>query len=260
MPTLTSADGTAIAYDITGDGPLLITVFGATCFRQFMPVLDDVKKFATSFRVINYDRRGRGDSGDTQPWSLEKEIDDIRALIQANGGSAMIYGHSSGAVLALEAALRLPDLITHVMVYDAPYCHDEAEVARYAQLRTTVDALLDKGEHKKALRTFLLNIGMPKPFVYLLPLMPGYRTMLRLAPTLRYDMTLTKDTPPLTRLSAITQPALLMVGAKNGPGTRAVHHQLSEALPHAMSRQIEGQDHMVNINTILPVVDEFLQT
>lgn len=111
MNTVQSNDGTTLAYDIYGDGPPLIFITGASCFRNFMPVLKDAKAFAKEFAVYNYDRRGRGDSTDTAPYAIEREIEDIAALIDVAGGKANLYGHSSGAVLALEAALRLPGKI-----------------------------------------------------------------------------------------------------------------------------------------------------
>src|SRR5687767_14966693 len=114
MQTIQSKDGTTLAYDVYGSGPALIYITGASCFRNFMPVVQDAKAFAHEFTVYNYDRRGRGDSTDTQPYAIEREVEDIEALIDAAGGKASLYGHSSGAVLALEAALRLGDKIDKV--------------------------------------------------------------------------------------------------------------------------------------------------
>lgn len=101
MRTTTSRDGTVLAYDVYGSGPALIYITGAICFRSFMPIVQDAKAFAKEFTVYNYDRRGRGDSGNTLPWSVAGEVEDIEALIDAAGGKAYLYGHSSGAVLAL---------------------------------------------------------------------------------------------------------------------------------------------------------------
>lgn len=259
MPTVASKDGTEIAYDIHGEGLLMLCVFGATCHRNFLPIKDDVKKFSKQFRVINYDRRGRGDSGDSSTWSLEKEIEDIEALIQANGGKAIIYGHSSGAVLALEAALRLPYLVDRVVVYDASYVADDNEAQEYAKLRSKIAAYLEAGKYKKALNTFLVEIGMPKLFVYALPLMPGYKKLVKLAPTLAYDMELTKSTPPLSCLKNLKTPALIMAGAKNGPSILSVHKQITEAIDGCESHVVAGQDHMVDINSIMPYVSRFVE-
>lgn len=134
MKIARSKDGTTIAYDVYGSGPALIYITGASCFRSFMPVAQDARAFAKEFTVYNYDRRGRGDSGDTPPWAVEREVEDIAALIDAAGGTASLYGHSSGAVLALEAALRLGDKVRRLVLYDASYVHDEAERVEYRQL------------------------------------------------------------------------------------------------------------------------------
>ena len=111
MKTTKSKDGTTLAYDVYGSGPALIYITGASCFRSFIPIVQDAKAFASEFTVYNYDRRGRGDSGNTLPYSLEREVEDIEAMIDAAGGKAYLYGHSSGAVLALEAAMRLGDKV-----------------------------------------------------------------------------------------------------------------------------------------------------
>lgn len=115
MGTVESRDGTTLAYDIYGSGPALIYITGASCYRSFFPVVQDAKAFAKQFTVYNYDRRGRGDSTDTQPYAIDREVEDIEALIDAAGGRASLYGHSSGAVLALEAALLLGEKIDKCM-------------------------------------------------------------------------------------------------------------------------------------------------
>ena len=107
MEFTTSRDGTLIAYDVRGDGPPLIYITRATCWRKFFPVARDSTTFASAFRIVTYDRRGRGDSGDVAPWSVDREVEDIEALIETLGGKAFLYGHSSGAVLAMQAALQL---------------------------------------------------------------------------------------------------------------------------------------------------------
>ncbi|WP_230873961.1 alpha/beta fold hydrolase [Paenibacillus woosongensis] len=174
MNTTQSKDGTTLAYDVYGSGPALIYITGASCYRSFKPVVHDAKVLATSFTVYNYDRRGRGDSGNTLPYSLEREIEDIEAMIDVAGGTAYVYGHSSGAVLALEAALRLGGKVRKVAMYDASYVHDEKEKVEYHQLSQTVHKLLDDGNNAEAMQTFLKGIGMPRVFVWLLPLLSGF--------------------------------------------------------------------------------------
>jgi pimeloyl-ACP methyl ester carboxylesterase len=259
MHTTKSRDGTTLAYDVYGSGPALIYVTGASCFRSFRPVLQDAKAFAQEFTVYNYDRRGRGDSGDTPPYSIEREVEDIDAMIDAAGGKANLYGHSSGAVLALEAALRMPGKVHKVVMYDPSYVHDEAEKATYSQLSQKVQRLLDSGKNREAMRTFLKGIGMPSIFVWLLPLFPGWKTMVALAPTLTYDIALTKDLPPVDRATQITVPTQIVVGEKSPAGLHDVANQLTKAVPGAKFEQLPGQNHMVSAKALLPVLSRFLK-
>lgn len=254
MRIATSKDGTELAYDVCGDGPALVYITGATCFRRFRPIVGDIRVFATRFTVYNYDRRGRGDSGDVQPYAIEREVDDIAAIIDAAGGRAILYGHSSGAALALEAAARMPDKIDRVVIYDAAYVHDEVERAAYAELAATVRTLLAEAKNARALKTFLRGIGMPSAFVALLPLFPGWTTMKALAPTLMYDIAITEARPPVERFERIQVPVNVVVGEKNPPGMHQVARELAAAIPHASYWVLSGQDHMVSAKTLLPVL------
>ena len=259
MQTTRSQDGTTLAYDVYGSGPALIYITGATCFRSFKPILKDAKTFAQEFTVYNYDRRGRGDSGDTRPYAMEREVEDVEAMIDAAGGNANLYGHSSGAVLALEAALRMPGKVDKVAVYDASYVHDEAEKASYGQLRQEVQRLLKAGRNGDALKTFLKGIGMPGMFVGLLPLFPGWSTMVALAPTLVYDIALTEDLPPVDRAARVTVPTQIIVGEKSPASVHDVATQLTGAVPNAEFVQLPRQNHMVSPQALLPSLSRFLK-
>ncbi len=259
MKTTQSKDGTTLAYDVYGSGPALIYITGASCFRSFKPILDDAKKFAEEFTVYNYDRRGRGDSGDTLPYAVEREIEDVEALIDAAGGRANLYGHSSGAVLALEAALHLSHKVDKVVMCDPSYVHDETEKATYGQLSQTVQGLLDSGKNKRAMKTFLKGIGMPRLFVWILPFFPGWKTMAALAPTLAYDIALTKDLPPVDRAAQITVPTQIVVGEKSPAAIHNVAKQLTNAIPNAKFKELAGQDHMVSAKALLLVLSRFLK-
>lgn len=259
MQTTKSKDGTTLAYDIYGNGPALIYITGASCFRSFGPIVQDAKVFSNEFTVYNYDRRGRGDSGNTLPYSVEKEVEDIEAMIDAAGGKAYLYGHSSGAVLALEAALKLKSKINKVVIYDPSYVHSEAEKISYGKLSKEVIKLIKEGKNAKAMKHFLVGIGMPKIFVFLLPLFPGWRKMVALAPTLEYDINLTKDLPPLERVSEIKVPVRIVVGEKSPEGVQEVGELLEKVIPGATIVKILGQDHMVNAKVLLPVLSNFLK-
>ena len=131
----TSSDGTRLAYEVRGDGPPLVYVTGAVCHRTFGPVRSGAAVLAREFRVLTYDRRGRGDSEDGPAWSLEREVEDISALVDALGGSAAVYGHSSGAVLAMHAASRLPEKVSRVVLYDASWAADESDAESRRRIR-----------------------------------------------------------------------------------------------------------------------------
>jgi len=257
MNTVTSKDGTVLAYDIYGKGQPLIYITGATCFRTFKPIVHDAKIFGNEFAVYNFDRRGRGESGDTQPYSIEREIDDIEAMIDEAGGRALLYGHSSGAILALEAATKLKDKIEKIVVYEPPYVHSEVEQANHEKFSQSVLKLLAFGKHKQSLKAFLNGIGMPGLFVRLLPFFPGWKSMCSLAPTLAYDLELSKDFPPLEKFKEIQISTLVLVGSKSSERIRAVGSQIATASPHINFKEIAGQDHMIPAKVLLPIFTRF---
>lgn len=259
MNTVKSKDGTTLAYDVYGKGAPVIFITGAICSRNFFPVKADAKIFAKEFSLYNYDRRGGGDSGDNPPYSIEKEIEDIEALIDAAGGSAYVYGHSSGAVLALEAALRLPNKVRKIILCDASYVFDEAEKKEYAALQDEVSGLLASGKHKEALQRFLLGIGMPKLFAFFLPIMPGWKRMKALAPTLKYDMLLTQDFFPRERAASLNAEVHILCGEKNTEKMKGVANGLAEAIPKSRITILSDQDHMVSAKVIMPFLVEFFR-
>lgn len=254
-----SKDGTRLAYDVYGSGPALIYITGASCFRSFKPVVDDAVAFSKEFTVYNYDRRGRGDSGNTLPWSLEREVEDIEAMIDAAGGRAYLYGHSSGAVLSLEAALRLGNKVQKIFLYEASYVNDETEKEEYALLRKGITQLLAEGKNKEAMRGFLKGIGMPGFFVFLLPIIPGWKKMVALAPTLAYDMELTRDVSPVKRASKINIPTQVVVGGESSWRIKDVGRQLAGAIPKAKFEEVAGEDHMVSAKKLLPLLVKFFK-
>lgn len=256
MKTVISKDGTRIAYDTEGAGPVLVYVTGATCHRRYFPIRGDVKEFAKSFTVVSYDRRGRGDSGDTLPYAPLREVEDLEALIDAMGGSAFVYGHSSGAVVGLEAALALGSKVAGLAVYDTPYVHDEAARVSYAEVGAKVLGHLAKGENAQALQAFLLGIGVPKPFVWLLPMFPGWKTLKALAPTLAYDIELTRDLPPVDRFRAIDRPVRILFGEKSPASMRSVAESLGASLANSDIRMVPGVDHMVPAKILVPLLRE----
>ena len=144
-------------------------------------------------------------------------------------------------------------------MYDASYAHDESEQSSYNQLSQQVHQLLQAGKNGQAMTTFLKGIGMPKVFVYLLRFMPGWKTMAALAPTLAYDIALTRDLPPLDRAAQVCVPVQVMVGEKSPAGLHEVARQLSKAIPGATFVQLGGQDHMASAKALLPELVRFLK-
>jgi pimeloyl-ACP methyl ester carboxylesterase len=252
VSTTISHDGTTIAYEVTGQGPPLVYVTGAICHRTFRPIRQGAAVLSQSFQVLSYDRRGRGDSTDTAPWSLDREVEDLEALIDAIGGRAFLYGHSSGAVLALHATRRLAPKVQGVVLYDASWAADEADAARYATVCAEVEAVLDQGRGGAAIKRFLVGIGMPRLFTALLPFMPGWRRLVALAPTLRYDMALTAAPPPLDVAAMVRVPTHVMVGERSPEELHRVADALGASIPGATRETLAGQDHMVSAKVLLP--------
>jgi pimeloyl-ACP methyl ester carboxylesterase len=187
MRTVRSDDGTAIAYDSSGTGPALILVDGAMCTRVSGSKPELVKLLSADFTVYSYDRRGRGDSGDTQPYAVEREIADIRALADAAGGAAYLYGHSSGASLALEAALAIGGtIISKLALYDAPYNDDPRAVQAWRRYLADLAGLLADGRNGDAVARFMAHMGILPGHIEGMRQGPGWAGLGAVAPALAY--------------------------------------------------------------------------
>jgi pimeloyl-ACP methyl ester carboxylesterase len=262
MPTVTSADGTTIGYETLGSGPALILVDGAMCYRDFGPARPLARALSTDFTVHLYDRRGRGESGNTLPWSATREIEDLSALLDAAGGQAYLMGCSSGAVLAADAANHLPG-ITKLALYEPPFIVDNTHEPRPATFVADTEALIARDDRSAALKKFMRHVGMPALMVNLMALTPPWRKLKAVAPTLPYDLHILGDTGrgvPLNpgRWAAVTSPALVMDGGKSPQYMRNAARALSEALPKAEYRTLPDQTHMVKAAAVAPVVKDFL--
>jgi pimeloyl-ACP methyl ester carboxylesterase len=262
MPTVTSADGTTIAYETLGTGPALLLVDGAMCYRDFGPARALAAAFADDYTVHLYDRRGRGASGDTAPWSPDREIDDLAALLQAAGGHAHLLGCSSGAVLAADAASRLTGF-HKVALYEPPFIVDDTRAPREPTFTADTEALLARGDRSGALKKFMKHVGMPAPMVHVMSLTPPWKKLKAVAPTLPYDLRILGDTgsgTPLDpdRWAGLSAPVLVLDGGKSPQYMRNAAKALSEALPKATYRTLPGQTHMVKAAALAPAVKEFL--
>lgn len=260
MEKVRSKDGTTIAFDLLGNGPPVIVVGGATCdWAMTHPTAEELAKH---FTVFSYDRRGRGDSDDTAPYAVEREIEDIGALIAEAGGTASVYGHSSGAALALHAAAHsLP--ITKLVLHDPPFTRDNDDEKRGArEYAEQLDAILAEGRHGDALALFMTMTGMSPELVDWIRNEPWWPGMEANAPTLRYDSAVMGDTSrggtvPFDLLRAVTMPTLVLVGGANPDGMVDIGGQIADALPNGRHRILEGQEHVVAPEVLVPVLAEF---
>src|SRR5258706_10848771 len=261
--TVTSKDETRIAYDKLGHGPTVILVAGALCSRSFWSGPELAKLLAHSFTVYNYDRRGRGDSGDTRPYALEREIEDIEALIDEAGGSAYLYGHSSGAALALEAALRLGNKVEKLAMYEAPYDDDaEAKRAWKEYIKQLTEALAED-RRGDAVTLFMGLVGTPADHIEAMRHAPTWPLFEAIAPTLAYDHSaiMGEDASvPTERAANVTAPTLVMNGGASYAFMYDTAQALGKAIPNAQVRILEGQTHNVDLDVLAPVVMEFFSS
>ena len=254
-----SKDGTAIAYERSGQGPALILVDGALCSRAFGPMPKLAPLLAQHFTVYLYDRRGRGQSGDTQPYSREREVEDLAALIREAGGSAFVVGLSSGAALALEAAASGLDL-SGVVAYEPPYV-DESGRQGGPEHEGRLKRLLAAGDRSGAVTYFMRSmVGLPAPLVVMMRLMPWvWRKLTAVAHTLPYDAAVMNEYKvPRARLASIKVPTLAIHGSKTDLRLARATQAVAEAIPGAQHRTLPGQTHNVSPTVLAPAVVEFL--
>jgi pimeloyl-ACP methyl ester carboxylesterase len=261
MSSVTSRDGTTIAFECRGSGPPLILVDGALCSRAFGPMPKLAPLLAGHFRVYMYDRRGRGSSADTKPYAKEREVEDLDALIGEAGGSANVLGLSSGASLALEAAAS-GLAIEKLAVYEPPYMISPQDSARHAKAahEAHLVRLIAAGRRGDAVKYFMRDmVGVPAIFVFMMRFMPGVWSKLEAAATtLPYDAAIMGDfSLPEQRLARIRTPTLVVGGGKSEARLRAAVDAAAKAIPNAQQRTLKGQTHNVKPEALAPVVTEF---
>jgi pimeloyl-ACP methyl ester carboxylesterase len=261
--TVTSADGTAIAYESVGEGPALILVDGALGFRQFGSSVELARLLGPTCRVYAYDRRGRGESGDARPVSLDREIEDIDALIGNAGGSASLYGISSGGALALEAAAKLGDRVAKLIVYEIPYDASDAGTAAWRAYRASLTPLIAEDRRGDAAELFMRFVGASDEGVQGMRQSPVWSIFETVAPTLLYDAAALGDdrVVPTDRAATVTARTLVIDGGdslEKMPFMRASADELAAIIPHAERRTLEGQWHDVDITVLAPVLADFI--
>jgi len=256
MEQVTSKDGTTIAFDRLGEGPAVILVSGGSVDRSSLAALADL--LAQHFTVFNYDRRGRGPSGDTPPYAVEREVEDIDAVVEAAGGSAYLFGSSSGAALALEAARQLPNRITKLALWEPPYI-PEGFPRPPADTAKTFSYLIAAGKRGDAAEYFMAKVvGMPPEFVAQARSSPWWPAQEALAHTLAYDATIMGDySLPTERAAQVTIPTLVLDGGASFPFLHPTAQALAAALPNGRQRTLEGQSHDVAAEVLAPSLTEF---
>jgi pimeloyl-ACP methyl ester carboxylesterase len=259
MATVRSKDGTNIAYEKSGQGPAVILVDGAMCWRESGPARPLAALLDKDFTVYIYDRRGRGESGDTQPYAVEREVEDLEALIHEAGGSAFMYGISSGAALALEAATcNLP--IKKLALYEAPLIVDDSREPLPAGYVAKMQEYKAARRYSDMVKMFMKVVEVPAFFIFLMQLMPAWKNMTKVAPTLPYDTALIAPYQhgkplPKDRWHA-DMPTIVADGGKSPPWMRNANRSLAETI-HAEYRTLDGQTHMLKPEAIAPVLKEF---
>jgi pimeloyl-ACP methyl ester carboxylesterase len=256
MKTAVSADGTPIAYDRYGDGPPIIMAAGAFNTRSATEPL--AQALQEQFIVLNYDRRGRGDSGDTAPYAVEREIEDIGALIQEACGSASVFGYSSGATLALKAASGLP--VTRLVLYEPPFNTDDSYPALPAGFAGELAGLVAAGRRGDAVELYQTRaVGIPEEMVAQMrhaPFRPGLEAI---AHTLAYDAAIIGDRSlPAGLLASVAAPALVITGEQSPPFLRNAARAAAEALAGGRLAVLPGQTHDISPQATAPVIAEFL--
>ena len=261
--TTRSRDGTVIAYERSGSGPPVILVGGAFSYRAFPKNRELAELLAADCTVINYDRRGRVDSTDEGHYSVDREIDDLDALVDEAGGSASMWGWSSGAVLALRAAARgVP--VDKLVLFEPPFLVDDSRKPPAPDFADRLQALVDAGDRSRAARLYMTEgMGIPRPIVAAMRLMPFWKRVKAVAHTLPYDWEVMGDTlsgRPLdpAEWTAVTAPTLVVAGQKSPQQLHSAALAVTEVLPQAEHKVLEGQSHNPSMKAMAPVVAEFV--
>ena len=261
MSTVKSKDGTTIAYEKTGTGPALILVDGAMCYRGSSPNTSLAPLLAPYFTVYTYDRRGRNESGDTAPYAVEREIEDLEALVNEAGGSVFMYGISSGAALALEAVKKIPG-VKKLALYESPFIVDSSRPPLPENNAATFSQLIAANRRGDAVARFMKQVEVPSFVVFMMRFFPMWKSLKAVAHTLPYDIMITESNQlgkplPTNRWTYITVPTLVMDGGKSPQWMRNGMKSLSTVLSNAKYRTLEGQTHILKAEAVAPVLREF---
>jgi pimeloyl-ACP methyl ester carboxylesterase len=248
-----SKDETRIAFEKTGNGPALILVGGALSHRNGgKPLAATLERH---FTVYTYDRRGRGESGDTKPYAVDREIEDLAALIERAGNHAYLYGVSSGAALVLQAAVKLgPTKVPKLAIYEPPYGQSERD---FNEQKTRVNQLVETGKPGDAAAFFFSAIGMPPEAVEDMKRSPEWEGIKKVDFTLAYDYAVLGNGAVPDTVKQIGVPTLVLNGEKSMPFMPKTADRIAELIPHAERKTLKGQTHQAAPDAVAPLLIEF---
>lgn len=255
MRKVVSSDGTVIAYDRYGQGPAVILVGGAltSALRSFPSFVQLAARLSSIFTIYTYDRRGRGDSGDTQPYTVERELDDLEALIREAGGTAAVHGRSSGAIVALEATVR-GAAITKLSLFEPPVSADEPDPGSVAGCSKLIAA----GRRGEVVRQFQSGVGLPADAIAAMRRTPEWPRLEAVAHTLAYDGAITSDPTVWTERARTVRVPTLVIDSDASPGhLRVAADAAREAIPTARRHTVAGTFHDVPAEILAPILADF---
>jgi pimeloyl-ACP methyl ester carboxylesterase len=262
VETVTSRDGTIIGVSRTGQGPALVLVDGALCYRASGPSGPLATALANTFTVYTYDRRGRGNSTNTLPYAVDREVEDLAAVLALVGEPTFVYGVSSGAALALEGARQgLP--ISRLALYEAPFITDDSRAPLTDEYVAELHRLVAADRRADAVRHFMRKgIGLPAFFVAAMRVLPAWSKLVGIAHTLEYDTALTAPYQrgtalPADHWSSVTAPTWVGVGTKSPQWMRNAMRAFADALPNATHAVLDRQTHMVKPAVLAPALTTF---
>ena len=259
--SVTSTDGTRIAFDRSGDGPALILVGGALSERSAWAPL--AKLLAPRFSVISYDRRGRGDSEDKPPYSVAREIEDIETLINESGGKVFVHGQSSGAVLALEVTAKFPAKVQKLSLYEPPFITDDSRPPPPENFLKHINELIAANRRGEAVEYWMTDVvRAPAEAVAQMKSAPTWPALEAVAHTLPYDIAILGDNMagkplPVDRWTGATPPTLVMDGGASPDWIRNSARTLAGILPNAQHRTLEGQTHVAAPEVLAREIERF---
>ena len=256
VATVTSRDGTVIAYTKCGLGPPLILIDAAGHYRRFSSFVGLIGLLAPEFTVYHYDRRGRGDSGDRQPYAPEREVEDLAALIDEAGGSAFVYGYSSGCLLALQAAAH--GLPIGKMALLEPPITSEAHAEEQRMFTAELTELISAGRYNDAVEYYLAGIGVPKEILETMRGTDSWAAMEAVAPTLVYDCLISEATR-YELLSSVITPSLIVDSEGSSGDITGMAAMVARGMPNASHRSLAGEWHGVPDEILAPALINFFK-